>query len=325
MDRAEFIIVDDRSSPDVAQFLSSMAAGDARFRVIEKPASVPRGSQHSRNIGMAAARGEGIIFLDSDDLLAAGAVRERLAWLQAHPDADIIVGRQAIFSGDIEESFWVNVPHSARDPIDRMMTFSHPIDVPWVNGGVMLRATRLASSGIRWRPEFHWDDVAFHFECLAAGFTVEWMPSGPPDAYYRTHQEDRYGSVLSTADGLRSTAAMIIWMSGVLRDKDKLTSPRLALLQANYFRECVLRAADTGDFPLARHLLADAARAGIFDSASSRSIAYYLGGRSMMKASARATYYWNRLNSALLDRLRAPGKSTYGTVRVNETLPSVTA
>ncbi|MDQ3809566.1 MAG: glycosyltransferase, partial [Chloroflexota bacterium] len=78
----ELIVVDDGSTDDTWAYLSSLR--EHRLRVIAQahcgnPASL-------RNVGLRAARGEYIAFLDSDDLWAPEKLETQLRDLVAHPD-----------------------------------------------------------------------------------------------------------------------------------------------------------------------------------------------------------------------------------------------
>lgn len=83
----EIIIVNDGSndsSPDIAA--SYAAAQPSLIRLVNKENG---GLGHARNTGIAMAEGEYLLFLDSDDSLAQGAVREILQVLEQ--DFDICV------------------------------------------------------------------------------------------------------------------------------------------------------------------------------------------------------------------------------------------
>jgi glycosyltransferase involved in cell wall biosynthesis len=73
---AEILVADDASDPPAAPAMLAAAAGrpelaselaqDPRIRWLRSPTQ--RGAGHARNMGLAAARGDHVIFFDSDDL-----------------------------------------------------------------------------------------------------------------------------------------------------------------------------------------------------------------------------------------------------------------
>ncbi|MBA2708245.1 MAG: glycosyltransferase family 2 protein [Gemmatimonadaceae bacterium] len=248
MNNAEFILVDDRSELHFWRYLESLPGQDRRFRILRKPDHIPRGCQSSRNIGLDACGAKAVMFLDSDDLIGAECLEDRHAMVESNPDADLVVGPQAMFTHPAGPLRWVNVPRPGVSELDRFLDVAGPLDVPWVNGGVVIRMRSLNAAGIRWRPGFHWDDVAFHFECLVAGLRVEWMSfTGPADAYYRMHHGERYGAVLSAPDGVRSATKMFGWMWRTLEDADRGTQRRREALAVSFFHSCVLRSIDAGN------------------------------------------------------------------------------
>ena len=88
----ELIVVDDGST-DATQ-TAVTAFDDSRIRYLHQP---PSGAAPARNRGAAAARGEYLVFLDSDDeakprWLTPGAHRHRAALRGAHPDQHLISG-----------------------------------------------------------------------------------------------------------------------------------------------------------------------------------------------------------------------------------------
>lgn len=82
----ELIVVDDGSEDDTARRVEALAIRDFRVRLIQKANG---GVSSARNVGIAAARGEFIAFLDADDLWH----REKLAWqldlMMRHPEAGL--------------------------------------------------------------------------------------------------------------------------------------------------------------------------------------------------------------------------------------------
>ena len=81
----ETIVVDDGSTDDTAEVASSHAVRCVRQQ--------NQGVAEARNAGMRAARGDVLLFLDSDDLLAPTAVEGGISCLRVHPDAAFVFGR----------------------------------------------------------------------------------------------------------------------------------------------------------------------------------------------------------------------------------------
>jgi glycosyltransferase involved in cell wall biosynthesis len=85
----EVVVADDGStdaSADVAE-----AAG---ARVVRRPHA---GVAAARNVGLAAARGELLTFLDADDVSVPGSLRARRDLLAVDPGLDFVVGQLDVF------------------------------------------------------------------------------------------------------------------------------------------------------------------------------------------------------------------------------------
>ena len=84
----EILIVDDASTDDTWSYLESLEPGAVRrFRQRE-----PGERAAARNVGLAEARGELIMFLDDDDLLFPGALERLARGLREHPATIAAVG-----------------------------------------------------------------------------------------------------------------------------------------------------------------------------------------------------------------------------------------
>ena len=83
----EVLAVNDGSTDASGRILAAYAA---RFPGLIKPVTTENGGLgHARNTGIALARGEYLLFLDSDDSLAPGAVREILPLLDGSFDVGV--------------------------------------------------------------------------------------------------------------------------------------------------------------------------------------------------------------------------------------------
>jgi glycosyltransferase involved in cell wall biosynthesis len=315
LQEAEFLMIDDRSTDETWEYLNSLSSEDKRFRVIRKSHDVLRGCQSSRNLGIDAATASFIVFLDSDDLLAADSLAVRAEFLKRHPDIDIAVGSQAIFNEASCQAHWLNVPKSEPGDLDRFLALANPLDVPWVNGGCMLRLASLKEKGVRWHEEFHWDDVVFHLDCLLSGMRSEWMKrSQVPDSWYRLHGSEHYGLTLKTAAGLENVAEMFRWLVGRLKDLQLMSESRRFLVKKSMFFTCILPAMDLGQYDMAMRFGRNAIALDLLTRSELWRVFSYITARRFCHFSKRLRYYVNRLaRRYFMRRLFVDRFSTYCT------------
>jgi len=81
------ILVDDQSPDRSGEICDAYAAKDPRVMVLHRR---ERGVSGARNVGLRAATGEYIVFLDSDDALRPGALAAALAAQAAAPSAFVL-------------------------------------------------------------------------------------------------------------------------------------------------------------------------------------------------------------------------------------------
>jgi len=87
----ECIVVDDGSTVETLKIVESYCSKDSRFKLLEREEQFPKGAPTCRNIGLMNAKGEFLIFLDSDDILFPHALIERVMFLLKHPELDFCV------------------------------------------------------------------------------------------------------------------------------------------------------------------------------------------------------------------------------------------
>jgi glycosyltransferase involved in cell wall biosynthesis len=93
----EIVVVDDASDDPMSRDLVGawQRRPPAGVRVVALPFNVGLGA--ARNVGISEARGEYVVPLDADDLLAPGFVERAMAALQRHSAFDIVVTQAAYF------------------------------------------------------------------------------------------------------------------------------------------------------------------------------------------------------------------------------------
>lgn len=184
----EIICVDDGSSDGSSAILDEYAAADERFVVIRKENA---GVAAARNDGLAVARGEFVMFVDSDDYIAHDACA-RLTEVAVREDAQIVV-----FGGkSFPSSFWADRCFAKRDRIYRgdaitALFFemgSHPLMC-----NKMYRRSLLTKGGLRFNEELVLgEDNAFQFSVFPRADVVAFVPA--PLYFYRMREDSAMGS-----------------------------------------------------------------------------------------------------------------------------------
>lgn len=314
----EFLFVDDCSDDQTWGFLTAIAS-DRRVRLLRKKEYEQRGCQVSRNLGLAAARGRYLMFLDSDDLLERDCLKDRLEFAGKHPEADVIVGNQAMFFEQRREAAWVNQLRPEVHELDRFLHLSNPSDAPWVNGGCLLKTQPLRRFQVCWRREYLWDDALFHIECLLAGMSVVWMPrTDTPDSWYRLHGTVQFGQELHSIRGNENIADMLLFLADQLAAAGHLSVCRSKLLLRSLFARSFLPLLDRQQFSNAKHILRRLDSSGYFERSSLRALLFYASCRELCAASEKLTYWTNRLCRRLLPELfHSDGSGGYGRLPVS--------
>jgi glycosyltransferase involved in cell wall biosynthesis len=98
----ELLIVDDGSSDGLESLVLPLVMRQAKLRYMKH---ANRKLSASRNIGMQAALGPYITFIDSDDAYKPGHLEKRITYMRAHPHVDLIHGGVVLFGP--EESHYV--------------------------------------------------------------------------------------------------------------------------------------------------------------------------------------------------------------------------
>ncbi len=90
----ELIIVDDASSDDTESVVKSI--GDERIIYNKLPEN--KGAAGARNEGVKLAKGKFIAFHDSDDIWIPDKLEKQIAFIETHPEYDMVYGKVRIHS-----------------------------------------------------------------------------------------------------------------------------------------------------------------------------------------------------------------------------------
>ena len=168
----ELIVVDDGSTDDTAR-----VAGGLGAQVIRQP---NRGLSNARNAGLAAARGDLVVFLDADDMLTRDALATGAAAFASRPDLACVL-RHCVLMDATGHVLPTNPPEVMRPDIYAELLHQN---ITWTPGAAVFRRVEVLSAG-GFAPDVSpASDYALYLRFARAG-CLEYR--NMPAALYRQH------------------------------------------------------------------------------------------------------------------------------------------
>jgi glycosyltransferase involved in cell wall biosynthesis len=159
----EHIIVDDGSDDDTADEVAQRSAGDPRIRYMRRSGE-KTGANVCRNIGLREARGELIVFLDSDDLLRPDSLRRRVEVMRNNRDLEFAVFQAAVFENLRDDLGVIYHPQTPGDDLLRFLS----LECVWQTTGPIWRRGFLEKIGGFNEDLLSMQDLEMHVRALAA-------------------------------------------------------------------------------------------------------------------------------------------------------------
>lgn len=208
---AEFILVDDGSTDETLEIAHALQERYGEERLVVISLTGNRGAQIARNRGMDSARGEMILFCDSDDVLVDSGVRELVEALYQNPDLDYAYGKVVITDSAME-------PLGGKDPIGSDFEDT-PFEIAgyhWHTMGALYRKSFLAKVG-PWNPDLtgsqDWEYQARVKLAGGRGHFVNTLVG-----YWRQHDGGRVGTKKFRPDYVRS---VLLASNAILEGADR--------------------------------------------------------------------------------------------------------
>ena len=136
----EFIIVDDCSSDDSSVIIRSYKEKDERIITIRNESNL--GLAESLNIGISHANGEWIARMDGDDISLPARFETQIAYLETHPDIDVLSTALVDITPDNQPFGQRSNPEDHNYLAWRTMWAS-----PAYHGTIMMRRSKFLESG----------------------------------------------------------------------------------------------------------------------------------------------------------------------------------
>ena len=182
----EVIVVDDYSEPDCICKIKANIHSESRFKLITKT-NETKGAPVSRNIGLRLAKGQYVLFLDSDDILAPFALEQRFnIFKTTNKKIDVVIAPTFKFKnlpGDLNEVWGVihkNIP---------VMSRFTKCDTPWnTMSGLWDKKFLVSING--WNETLtSYQDWELHIRALINGLLYYEMPNH--DNFYRINSDNQ--------------------------------------------------------------------------------------------------------------------------------------
>lgn len=188
----EVIVVDDHSTDRSSGIIAEVAAKDPRVSILRPEENVGLGV--ARNLGLSAATGEYVLFVDSDDFLLDGALR-LVQQRATETGADLVVF-------DYERVYWndrrqrnVMAPifkrHRGVITLKDEMDLLRLLNVAWNKA---YRREFLVEAGLEF-PEGYYEDIPFTYPALALASSIALL-----DRVCIAYRQRRGGSILRSVD-----------------------------------------------------------------------------------------------------------------------------
>ena len=185
-DNWEAIIIDDCSSDNSVEIIEELISNDNKFRL--KVNFSNKGANYSRNLGIKEAKGDFIIFLDSDDILSKDCLKNRIEFFRESSNIDFAVFCMGSFNEVIGDNtfLWNKFEGNL---VKRFL--SH--DLPWAIPSLLWKKSSLEMLKGFDESFKRYQDVELHIRAmLDDNINYAIQNSNKADCYYRISDE-RFG------------------------------------------------------------------------------------------------------------------------------------
>lgn len=190
-DPVEIILVDDGSTDRSSLICDDYSDKYKNIKVIHKK---NEGQSAARNTGMKIASGDYLMFLDSDDMLAAPDILHHMAKCISESNADILTGNFCMYKdgqpGDIHRHHLKNGAYvqTSEFRFNAFYRIGH-LSYPW---GKLYRKQFLEKNQILFKKFPVAEDKLFNLECYLKGAQYEFTDR--PIIFYRQRPESQTAS-----------------------------------------------------------------------------------------------------------------------------------
>lgn len=231
----ELLLVDDGSTDKSAEIAQNYSLQDKRVKFIER-GTLPKGASTCRNIGIQQAKGNYIIFLDSDDLLAPYCLERRLQYIKTKPGLDFWVFPMLLFKEKPDDMRILHNIKTSENDLDRFLQRENV----WLMSSPIWNKSSLKKTGGFNENYTSYQDWDLNTRALIMGLKYHFFDNAVPDNFYRQHNGTTISQKRYTHEHNSSNAKMIINTFILLKEHQKENQLRRKSL-AGFFTDVLLR------------------------------------------------------------------------------------
>jgi glycosyltransferase involved in cell wall biosynthesis len=158
----ECIVVDDGSTDQSWNIITSFSNEDKRIKAYKRPDTFSKGGNTCRNHAFYKSSGDYVIFFDSDDLLLTESIEKRVTAIQ-ESNYDFVVF-QGVYWDLIDSKALVVCDIQTNNVVEDFLSFNPH----WVTPSLIIKRDFLIKENISWKPEIpYFQDVFFNLELLS--------------------------------------------------------------------------------------------------------------------------------------------------------------
>jgi len=214
----EAIVVDDHSQDNSLEMAQWYGRKDSRIRAGKRQVA-RKGASVCRNQGLSQARGEYVIFLDSDDLLSPGCLKHRVAAMEQNPNCGFGVYQTELFTRAIGDRQVLWNAYTDANDLHRFLS----LDTVWLTTGPIWRRQAVAQLGGFDENILSFQDWELHVRALIRG--IKYFKEPIRDNFHRfeydatntiTAIKDSHPDYLSSTEALFTKTFHSLQAAGLL-------------------------------------------------------------------------------------------------------------
>lgn len=200
----ELLLVDDGSTDGSLEIALEYCGKDNRIKSIKREEQ-PKGAPTCRNIGLRMAKGDYLIYLDSDDIIAPYCFQQRVDYMKSH-DCDFAVFPMM---GYYERLFDAPGMSYGYKPQGDIVCALLARTLPFVVVTNIYKRQVLIDKQIFWDTNLKsYQDSDYNLQAIRSGMTYE-ISNALPDYFYRLSAQNSICKKLATASNCESQIKFI--------------------------------------------------------------------------------------------------------------------